>query len=68
MIARIKIWHGGTYGKSGEIIAEISPQYTKTGRLKKSVFTVERVIKVIEKGYSYGAAKTSMRIAEVLDK
>jgi len=65
--ARIKTFAGGLYGRSGEYIAIVRPQFFKNGNMKKTKFTVIETLEVIKKGYHHHCAKYSETIDEVLE-
>lgn len=47
--ARVKEFNGGQYGRGGEYIAVIQPEYFKNGRYKKQSFKVIETIETIKK-------------------
>ena len=67
MLARIKEFNGGRYGKTGEYIAEIKPEYFKNGNIKRSVFTVLDIKETIKKGYGYGNASKAWQIVSIIE-
>lgn len=65
--ARIKEFNSGQYGRGGEYIAVIQPEYFKNGRYKKQSFKVIEKIETIKKGYGYGNCKHAETIAEIIE-
>lgn len=51
MKAIIREYNGGKWGRMGEYIADITPQYFKNGNMKKTGFRVNKVYEVTKKGY-----------------
>lgn len=68
MKARIQVFCGGKYGRSGEYIAEIIPKYFKNGNIKKTVFTWVKTIEITKKWYAYGNARVTERIKEIIEE
>lgn len=69
MKARIQVFCGGRYGRSGEYIAEIIPEYFKNGNMKRTKFqVVAKTIEVTKKWYKYGNATVSERIKEIIEE
>lgn len=66
--ARIKTYAGGKWGRSGEYIAIVKPEFFKNGNMKKSNFTVVATLEVIKKGYHHRCARYSERISRIMDK
>lgn len=64
--ALIGQYFGGRYGRSGEYIAWIEPEYFKNGNMIKSRFRVIEVVEVIKKGYGHGSCRHSETIKAVL--
>lgn len=67
MKARIREWNGGQYGKMGEYIAEIEPQYFKNGNIKKSKFDISEIYETIKKGYGYRGSSKSYQIVSIFE-
>ena len=65
--AEITEYNGGKYGRSGQYIAIVKPQYFKNGNLKKTDFTVVEKIEEIKKGYGYGSATHTEAITDILE-
>lgn len=65
--AVIREYNSGRYGRMGEYIAIVEPQYFKNGNIKKSGFTVIETIEQIKKGYGYGNCKHSEVIHDILE-
>ena len=65
--ARIREFNGGKYGRSGEYIAIIEPEYFKNGNYKKGSFRVVERLETIKKGYGYGSCTHSEQIADILE-
>ena len=65
--AVIQEFNGGKYGKMGEYVAIVKPQYFKNGNMKKSGFTVDKIIETRKKGYGYSGCAHAERIAKVLE-
>lgn len=69
MKAIIRVYNGGKYGRMGEYIADITPAYFKNGNMKKTGFTVNRVIEVTKKGYrACSSATQTESIFKVLEQ
>lgn len=65
--AKINEYNGGKYGRSGQYIAIIKPEYFKNGNIKAQSFTVIEKVETIKKGYNYGTATHSESICDVLE-
>lgn len=65
--ALIETYSGGKYGRPGEYIAIVEPQFFKNGKMKKSNFKVIQVLETIKKGYHHHCANYSERIAKVMN-
>jgi len=65
--ARIKTWSGGKYGRCGEYIAIVQPEYFKNGKIKKTDFKVIKTLGTVKKGYHHQCANYSESIAEVIE-
>lgn len=65
--AVVNQYNGGKYGRSGQYIAIIEPEYFKNGNYKKQSFNVVEVLKVVKKGYGYGNCNHSEQIADILE-
>lgn len=66
--ARITEYNGGRYGRSGEYVAIIEPQYFKNGNMRKSDFRVVEVLEIRRKGYRANCCATHTEsIAEVME-
>ena len=64
--AVIREFNGGRYGRPGEYIAIIEPEYFKNGNFKKGSFHVVERLQTVRKGYGYGNCSHSEQIADIL--
>ena len=67
IIARIREFNGGRYGRTGESIAIIEPEYFKNGEVKHSIFRRIETLETLKKGYSYAGASHNEQIIEILE-
>lgn len=65
--AVIREFNGGRYGKSGEYVAIVEPEYFKNGNYKKQTFRTIEVLEVRKKGYGYGNCNHSEQIADIIE-
>lgn len=66
--AIIETYSGGRYGRSGEYIAIVEPQFFKNGNMKKTNFNVVETLETIKKGYRHHCANYSERIYKVMNE
>ena len=65
--AIIAEYNGGRYGRSGEYIAIIKPEYFNNGNMKAGGFTVIEKLETIRAGYGYPGANHNESIKEILE-
>lgn len=66
VIAKINEWNGGNYGRSGQYVAIIEPEYFKNGKMKKTGFKVIEHLETIKNGNRYNGALHSESIGEII--
>ena len=65
--AVINVFNGGKYGKNGQYVAIIKPEYFGNGNIKHQSFTVVEELETLKRGYSYGSARQRESIGEILE-
>ena len=69
MKAIIRVYNGGKYGRMGEYVADITPEYFKNGKMKKTGFRVNEVIEITKKGYrACSSATQTESIWKIIDE
>ena len=65
--AVIEEYNGGRYGRKGEYVAIIKPEFFKNGKIIRSNFKVIERLETIKKGYAAsGNATHSERIGSII--
>lgn len=67
VIAKIREFNGGRYGRMGEYIAKVKPEYFKNGNVKSTIFTKLETLETIKKGYRCSNAKQSEQIVLIIE-